>query len=153
MQHRRCLLEFHTCVRAQPSHLRRMSSSTFSGTFDSHTPLSRTQRLARLDALARLLDTAFVVPGTNIRFGVDALIGLMPGLGDVIATALSLYIVREARALGASRSVIGRMMLNVAVDGAIGLVPVLGDVFDVAFRANRRNVMLLQRHLAASARR
>lgn len=130
-----------------------MSSSTFGGTFDSPIPLSRAQRLARLDSLARLLDTAFVVPGTNIRFGVDAVIGLLPGLGDVITTALSLYIVREARALGASKAVIGRMMFNVAVDGAIGLVPVLGDVFDVAFRANRRNVMLLQRHLTAGARR
>ncbi len=139
----------HTCVAALKSYLSRMGSRTFSGTFASEIPLSKGQRLARLDALARLLDTAFVVPGTNIRFGIDALIGLVPGLGDIITTAVSLYIVREARALGASKAIVSRMIFNVAVDGAIGLVPILGDVFDVAFRANRRNVMLLQRHLAA----
>ena len=139
--------EFHTCIAAPESHVRGMGSSTFSGTFASEISLSRAQRLARLDGLARLLDTAFVVPGTNIRFGIDALIGLVPGLGDVITTALSLYIVNEARALGASKAIIGRMIFNVAVDGAIGLVPILGDAFDVAFRANRRNVLLLQRHL------
>ena len=148
----RRLLEFRTCGAARDPHLRHMGTGTFSGTFDTFIPLSRAQRLARLDTLARLLDTAFVVPGTNIRFGVDALIGLVPGLGDVITTALSLYIVREARALGASKTIIGRMIFNVAVDGTIGLVPVLGDLFDVAFRANRRNVMLLQSHLAARTR-
>jgi hypothetical protein len=129
-----------------------MSNATFDGTFDSTFSATRSQRLARVDALARLLDTAFAVPGTNVRFGVDALIGLVPGLGDVVTTAISLYIVREARALGASRAVVGRMLFNVAVDGVIGVVPVVGDLFDVAWRANRRNVALLQRHLARSAR-
>ena len=129
-----------------------MRNATFDGTFDSAFSATRSQRLARLDALARLLDTAFAVPGTNVRFGVDALIGLVPGLGDVVTTAISLYIVREARALGASRAVVGRMLFNVAVDGVIGVVPVVGDLFDVAWRANRRNVALLQRHLAHSAR-
>jgi hypothetical protein len=108
-------------------------------------PLTREQRLARLDALARLLDVAFVVPGTNIRYGLDGLIGLIPVVGDVIATAISLWIVREARELGAPWHVTGRMLGNVALDGAVGLVPVLGDAFDVMFRANIRNMRLLRR--------
>jgi hypothetical protein len=107
--------------------------------------LSREQRLARLDALARLLDAAFVLPGTNIRYGLDGLIGLIPVVGDVIATAISLWIVREARELGAPWHVTARMLGNVALDGAVGLVPVLGDAFDVVFRANIRNMRLLRR--------
>ena len=118
---------------------------TFGDTPFSSAPLSREQRLARLDALARLLDTAFVIPGTNIRYGLDGLIGLVPVLGDVITTALSLWIVREARELGAPWHVTARMVGNVALDGAIGLVPVLGDAFDVVFRANVRNLRLLRR--------
>ena len=108
---------------------------------------TREERVARIDALAQLLDTAFLVPGTNIRFGVDALIGLLPGIGDVITTALSLYIVNEARALGAPRLLIARMLGNVALDGVVGAVPLVGDAFDVAFRANRRNLALLREHL------
>ena len=118
---------------------------TFGDTAFSSAPLSREQRLARLDALARLLDTAFAIPGTNIRYGLDGLIGLVPVLGDVITTALSLWIVREARELGAPWHVTARMVGNVALDGAIGLVPVLGDAFDVVFRANVRNLRLLRR--------
>jgi hypothetical protein len=108
-------------------------------------PLTREQRLARLDALARLLDVAFILPGTNIRYGLDGLIGLIPVVGDLIATAISLWIVREARELGAPWHVTGRMLGNVALDGAVGLVPVLGDAFDVVFRANIRNMRLLRR--------
>jgi hypothetical protein len=104
-------------------------------------------RAQRIDALSRLLDTAFVIPGTGIRFGVDALIGLVPGIGDAITTAVALYIVNEARALGAPRWLIGRMLVNVALDGVVGAVPLVGDAFDVAFRANRRNLALLREHL------
>src|SRR3954454_24539596 len=81
---------------------------------------SRQERTARIDALARLLDTAFIIPGTGIRFGLDALIGLVPGIGDAITTAMSLYIVNEARALGAPALLIGRMLVNVALDGVVG---------------------------------
>jgi hypothetical protein len=105
-----------------------------------------------MDALATLLDTAFVIPGTNIRFGIDALIGLVPGIGDAITTALSLFIVREAHALGAPKHLVARMLVNVAFDGALGLVPLVGDAFDVAWRANRRNVDMLRRWLAANNR-
>jgi hypothetical protein len=107
--------------------------------------LTREQRLARLDAVAKLLDIAFVVPGTNIRYGIDGLIGLIPVVGDVIATALSLWLVREARALGAPWHVTARMLGNVAVQGVVGMVPVAGDAFDVMFRANIRNVRMLRR--------
>jgi hypothetical protein len=92
------------------------------------------------------LDTAFVIPGTNIRFGADALIGLAPGIGDSVTTALAAYIVYEAHQLGAPRRVLIRMIGNVAIDGIVGAVPVFGDLFDVAFRANRRNVRILREH-------
>jgi hypothetical protein len=94
------------------------------------------------------LDTAFILPGTNVRFGFDAIIGLVPGIGDAITTAISLYIVHEARQLGAPLHVIMRMLANVAVDGFVGAVPVFGDAFDVMWRANRRNVRLLREWLA-----
>jgi hypothetical protein len=109
--------------------------------------LTREQRLARLDAIAKLLDVAFIVPGTNFRYGIDGLIGLIPVVGDIITTAISLWIVREARALGAPWHLTARMLANVAVDGAVGLVPVAGDAFDVMFRANVRNVRMLRRWL------
>ena len=107
--------------------------------------LTREQRLARLDALAKLLDVAFILPGTNIRYGIDGLIGLIPVVGDIITTAISLWLVREARALGAPWHVTARMLGNVALDGVVGMVPLAGDAFDVMFRANVRNVRLLRR--------
>ncbi len=107
--------------------------------------LTREQRLARLDAVAKLLDIAFILPGTNIRYGIDGIIGLIPVVGDIIATALSLWLVREARALGAPWHVTARMLGNVAIQGVVGTVPVAGDAFDVLFRANIRNVRMLRR--------
>jgi hypothetical protein len=107
--------------------------------------LTREQRLARLDAVAKLLDIAFILPGTNIRYGIDGIIGLIPVVGDIIATALSLWLVREARALGAPWHVTARMLGNVAIQGVVGTVPVAGDAFDVLFRANMRNVRMLRR--------
>jgi hypothetical protein len=112
--------------------------------FDTWSGTSRRERVARIDALATLLDTAFILPGTNVRFGLDALIGLVPGIGDAITTVMSLYIVHEARQLGAPAHVIMRMIANVALDGLVGSVPLVGDAFDVAFRANRRNMRLLR---------
>jgi hypothetical protein len=107
--------------------------------------LTREQRLARLEAIAKLLDIAFILPGTKIRYGVDGIIGLIPVVGDIIATALSLWVVREARALGAPWHLTARMLGNVAVQGVVGAVPVAGDAFDVLFRANMRNARLLRR--------
>jgi hypothetical protein len=109
--------------------------------------LTREQRLARLEALAKLLDVAFIVPGTKIRYGIDGLIGLIPIVGDVITTAISLWVVREARALGAPWHITARMLGNVALDGAVGIVPFIGDAFDVMFRANERNDKMLRKCL------
>jgi hypothetical protein len=109
--------------------------------------LTREQRIARIEAIAKLLDVAFVLPGTNIRYGIDGLIGLIPVVGDIITTAISLWLVREARALGAPWYLTARMLGNVAVDGVVGIVPFAGDAFDVMFRANMRNVRLLRRWL------
>jgi len=116
--------------------------------FDFTRTRTREERVARLDVLANLLDTAFILPGTNVRFGFDALIGLVPGIGDAITTAISLYIVLEARQLGAPAHLILRMLANVVVDGFVGAVPLVGDSFDVLWRANRRNVWLLREWLA-----
>jgi hypothetical protein len=105
---------------------------------------SREASLARIDALARLFDTAFIIPGTNVRFGIEALIRLVPGIGDAAASGLSCYLLYEAHRLGVPSRIFLRMLVNVAVEGVVGVVPVAGDAFDVAFRANRRNVRLLR---------
>ena len=138
-----------TLVSAHPITISRLMnrSRTANPAFDFARPLSRQERIARIDALATLLDTAIVIPGTQIRFGLDALIGLVPGIGDAITTVMSLFIVNEARALGAPPLLIARMLANVAFDGVVGAVPLVGDAFDVAFRANRRNMALLRAHL------
>jgi hypothetical protein len=107
--------------------------------------------LARARTLARLLDTAITIPGTGIRFGADAVLGLVPGLGDVAGALLAGYLVLLAERLGAPRSVILRMLGNVALDTLGGTVPVAGDVFDVAFKSNVRNVALLERSLERPA--
>ena len=100
--------------------------------------------LARARTLARLLDSAVKVPGTGIRFGADAVVGLIPGLGDVGGAALAGYLVILAQRLGAPRAVVLRMLANVAVDTIAGTVPLIGDLFDVAYKSNIRNVALLE---------
>lgn len=115
-------------------------------------PRSRRERIARLDALATVLDTALVIPVVNVRFGFDALIGLVPGIGDAVTTTMSLFIVHEAYRLGVPRHVIARMLANVALDGVVGVVPVVGDAFDLVWRSNRRNMRLLQEWLDREGR-
>ena len=105
------------------------------------------QALRRLEALARLMDSAFVVPGTDVRFGLDGVIGLVPGIGDVISGLVSSYLIWEARRLGVSKWILGRMMANTLLDTTIGAIPLAGDIFDVMFRANIKNMALLRRHL------
>ncbi len=114
---------------------------------------SEKDALARLDMIASLLDNAFLIPGTTIRFGLDGIIGLVPGIGDAVTTVMSAWIVYEAKQLGAPKHVIARMIGNVALDGLVGAVPLVGDVFDVMWKANRRNIKLLRDHLDKKARR
>jgi hypothetical protein len=102
----------------------------------------------RIDALESLLEEAFVIPGTNHRVGLDAIVGLVPVAGDVITAAMGLYLVWEAKNLGLPRWHLWRMIGNVAVDSTLGAVPVVGDVFDFAFRSNRRNLKIVRKHLA-----
>ncbi|HSA71290.1 MAG TPA: DUF4112 domain-containing protein [Burkholderiales bacterium] len=106
----------------------------------------------KLERLAWLLDSSIPIPGTRFSIGLDALIGLVPFLGDLVGVLLSSYIVGEAARLGASRSVLARMVFNVAVEGLTGLVPLAGDVFDAAWKANQRNVRLLGAWLEHPAR-
>ena len=102
---------------------------------------------ARVEALARIMDSIVVIPGTTVRIGVDALLGLIPVVGDVVSQAISSYIIWEARRMGVSRLTMARMVGNSLVDMAVGAVPLVGDAFDVAFRANLKNLALLKADL------
>src|SRR5688500_12802239 len=99
--------------------------------------------LERLRAITRLFDQAFVVPGTRWRFGIDALFGLIPGLGDIAGAMVAVYALRVARGLGAPAPVQLRMLGNIAVDALVGTVPVIGDLFDFVYKAQTRNLALL----------
>lgn len=105
-----------------------------------------TAHLMRLRAFATLLESAFRIPGTRIRIGVDALAGLLPGLGDVMGGVLSTVIVTEAVRAGVPRPVLVRMFLNIALDVLAGAVPLVGDVFDVVWKPGLRNLALLERY-------
>ena len=105
-------------------------------------------QLARLRTIARVLDDVARVPGTNIRFGLDALLGLLPGAGDAVTGAVATYAIVVAAKVGAPPAVIARMALNVLLDVAAGTIPVLGDIFDIGWKANRKNVQLLERYQA-----
>lgn len=118
------------------------------GTVERYADAEVEAAVARIEALARLMDDAFLIPGTNVRVGLDAIIGMVPVVGDLISQAVSSYLIWEARRLGVSRFTMARMIANTAVDTVVGLVPFAGDAFDVAFRANRKNVALLKAHLA-----
>lgn len=113
-------------------------------THDSH---SREAAIRRSEALARFLDNSIPIPGTGYKIGWDAIIGLIPGVGDILAGILSTYIVVQAIEQGASRATVLRMALNVAIETVVGAVPVLGDLFDAAWKANVRNARLLETSL------
>jgi hypothetical protein len=102
----------------------------------------------RLQMLAWVLDAAVGIPGTRIRFGVDALLGLIPGIGDVIGALFSSYILSEAAALGVPRTMLIRMGFNVALESVVGIIPLIGDLFDIGWKANLRNVKLLNDWMA-----
>jgi hypothetical protein len=110
-------------------------------------PGDRIFRDENLDLLSRVLDSWFRIPGTSIRFGIDGIIGLVPGVGDILAGLASCIIILAAWARGAPYVTIARMLVNLALDVIIGTVPLFGDIFDIAWKANRRNYALLTRHL------
>ena len=113
---------------------------------------TRADSIARITALTKLLDSAFLIPGLNRRVGIDAIIGLIPGVGDAISAALASYIIWEARQLGLPRWKIAKMIGNVAFDTAIGAIPVAGDAFDLFFKANERNLRIVNEHLKRGPR-
>src|SRR5690606_28951716 len=106
--------------------------------------------LDSLDRLARLLDGQWRIPGTSIRLGVDALVGLVPGIGDAATGVVSAYIVYRAWRMGVPVSLLALMALNIGLDTVLGSIPLAGSLFDVFFRANRRNMWLLRRHFACN---
>jgi hypothetical protein len=110
------------------------------------------RRIEVLRRWATLLDSAFGIPGTHVRFGMDALIGLVPGLGDAVSGLFSAAIIFHATRMGVPRVVLVRMVVNVLIDVLVGAIPVLGDLFDVGWKANLRNVALMERHLVGGRR-
>ena len=98
--------------------------------------------------LVELMDQRFVVPGTRFRFGLDALIGMIPGFGDLLGMVIGSAVFFEAVRLRMPVAVLGRMLFNLWIDSVVGSLPVVGDAFDFVFKANRRNLRLLERHLA-----
>ena len=113
-------------------------------------PPDQAESERRLDRLAWLLDDLFRIPGLRWRIGLDALIGLVPGIGDTVTTAVSLYVLAAAVRSRVPRITVLRMALNLAIDHAVGAVPVVGDLFDVWWKANQRNVALLRRRTTVS---
>ena len=105
------------------------------------------QRLEALRHTARLLDSAFQVPGTTYRIGLDPLLGLVPGIGDLVSPIFTIGILWQGHDLGISRVVLVRMLGNVLVDAAVGAIPVVGDFFDFTWKANERNLALLELHV------
>ena len=108
---------------------------------------ARQAELAELAQLAALLDSRYRIPGTEWRFGLDAILGLVPGIGDTLAALPALYLIWRARELGVPQGLWLRMIANVGIDTVLGSVPIAGNIFDLFFKASRRNVVLLRRHL------
>ena len=115
--------------------------------------LSAARRLSRLKKIAWAVDGAFRIPGTRFRFGLNSLIGATPAAGDIILAGISLYIVNEARLLGIPGDKIARMLANVGIEVAAGAVPILGDFFDMGFKANLRNIAIIEEHIKSSVSR
>ena len=103
--------------------------------------------IRHLENIAQLMDNRFVIPGTSIRFGLDSIFGLVPGIGDTGTLLVTLYLTALARKHRLPKKVIAQMYRNAAIDWAIGLVPLAGDIFDIGFKANLRNVALLKEHI------
>ncbi len=108
------------------------------------------EKLTRLRQLSENLDESFTIPGTNIKFGIDALIGLVPGGGDLIGSLFSLYLLRTAIKMKLPKSAIISIMFNIIIDTTIGIVPVIGDIFDIFWKSNKRNMRIIEKHLVKS---
>jgi hypothetical protein len=122
--------------------------TSYSYTFSFNDTSSRAgETRARLDTLARFLDSVIRVPGTNTRFGADALLNLVPGVGTLTSKSMSAYLIWEARRLGVPSSILLRMIGNVGIDFVISMIPIVGWVGDVFYRSNLRNMVLLRNHL------
>jgi hypothetical protein len=104
--------------------------------------------LRRVEQLAYWLDDRYRLPGTRFRVGLDGIVGLIPGVGDAVTSTLTAYIIYEAWRLGVPTSMLARMLANLGIDTVVGIVPVVGDLLDIGFKANRRNLRLLHRHLS-----
>jgi hypothetical protein len=117
------------------------------GNFECYSAREAAHSATRLESLARVMDGAVAIPGTNVRLGLDALIGLVPVAGDMISGLISTYLIWEARQLGAPRWLVARMAANTLIDTAIGAIPIIGDAFDVIFRANMKNMALLRKYM------
>lgn len=115
-------------------------------------PAEEAETLETLRGLSRLFDTAFVVPGTGFRVGLDPILGLLPVVGDAPGAVVSAYVVAEAARLGAPRATLARMLIVLVVDAVVGSLPVAGDLFDAWWKANARNVALLESRLDAPER-
>ena len=119
---------------------------------DNRSAVAReTSDVAQLQLLAKLMDSVFEIPGLRLRFGLDAILGLLPGFGDLATSLVSLYILREAHRRGVSRLTLTRMAFNILVDWLIGSIPLAGDAFDVYWKSNQRNVELLLQHEVTQA--
>lgn len=115
-------------------------------------PLDHATQLKRLQRLARAMDTAWGIPFTRLRFGMDSVLGLVPGAGDAIGFGISAYAVYLAHRMGAPRALIVRMLANAAIDAGLGTVPIAGDIFDMFFKANTRNLKILTEFLEKSGK-
>lgn len=109
--------------------------------------ITKQEKAQRLEKLAWILDSIIPIPGTNWRIGLDGLIGLIPGVGDISAGAISTYILYQALRMGVPTMVVGRMLLNIVMESVVGVIPFFGDIFDFAFKANKRNVELLREYV------
>jgi hypothetical protein len=112
--------------------------------------LERLSTLNRIRKLSRLMDTAIGIPGTKFRIGLDPIIGLIPGAGDLISTSFSAYIIYLATRLGIPSKDIQRMILNIGLEAVVGTVPLVGDLFDAYYKSNIRNLAILEKHLQAA---